>query len=71
MGNGAYSYLNRALTLKLVPLGTAEPGSSPLFSFSAVFDALSFSIKNNYYFFLKKNTPSFVVSLVVIIVCNC
>ena len=23
---GAHSYLNKALTLKLVPLGTAEPG---------------------------------------------
>ena len=31
---GAHSYLNRALTLsKLVPLGTAELGSSPLFSY--------------------------------------
>ena len=28
---GAHSYLNRVLTLKLVHLGTAEPGSSPTF----------------------------------------
>ena len=28
----AHSYLNRALTLEIVPLGTAEQGSSPLFS---------------------------------------
>ena len=72
----AFLGLIRALTLKFVPLGTAEQGSSPLSSkekkrlnkrgpqgikgaFSAVFDALSFLIKNNSYFFLKKSAPFF------------
>ena len=58
---GAHSYLNRALTLKLVPLvvphfshrkkhfkNDAPQGIKG--AFSAAFDALSFFIKNNYYF---------------------
>ena len=75
---GAHSYLNRALTLKLVPLVVphfslhrkkpdAPQGIKG--AFSAAFDALSFLSRT--IIISERRAPlSFVVPL-VIIVCNC